>query len=352
MWVIARDPFTVCVHWDLPSVVVDAERTRSPRGEWRLRLWQEWVGGTRISDQPLPLDTTHRFVPVMIPGAGYVAEIGYQEASGHWCGWAISQPVSSPRESSRRDRERDRGRGWESDRATDSATDSPQRPSSGPVNPQNLLGSVSDRFRGDSSKPTGSAAHSQQWGVLEALQRILNREANTVFAGSSDRAVEWTERETVIPERRSRVDCGPESLVSVAPSNPSFSSLSHGVPLLTPVSSEAPATPPAVPAAPGFWFRVNAEVILYGSTERDATVTIAGRPVTLRGDGSFSFRFLLPDGQFQLPVSAVNATRTDGRSAEVTFARATTIRGDVGVHPAPPELKPPVAAAIEPRNGG
>lgn len=344
VWVIARDPFTVCVHWDLPSAVVEAERARSPRGEWRLRLWQEWVGGTRISDQPLPLDTTHRFVPVMISGAGYVAEIGYQEASGQWSGWAISQPVNSPRESSRRDRERDRGRGWESDRATDSATESPQRPASGPVNPENLFGSVPDRSRGASFKPAGSAAHSQQWVVLEALQRILHREAQNVFAGSSERAVEWSETETQIPERRSRVDCGPELVPALIPSNPSSSEVS--VPLLSPVSSEALATTPAVPPAPGFWFRVNAEVILYGSTERDATVTIAGRPVTLREDGSFSFRFLLPDGQFELPVLAVNATRTDGRSAEVTFARATTIRGDVGVHPAPPELKPPVPSAI------
>ena len=87
-------------------------------------------------------------------------------------------------------------------------------------------------------------------------------------------------------------------------------------------------------------------MILYGSTERDARLTIAGRPVALREDGSFSFRFLLPDGRFDLPVVAVNATGTDGRSAAVTFSRATSVRGEVGVHPAAAGLKPPVPDAI------
>ena len=116
-------------------------------------------------------------------------------------------------------------------------------------------------------------------------------------------------------------------------------------PLSAPSSSES-VRPEGADRGAGFWFRINAEVILYGSTERDAKLTIAGRPVALREDGSFSFRFLLPDGQFDLPVVAVNATGTDGRSAAVTFSRATSVRGDVGVHPSPAGLKPPVPDAI------
>jgi hypothetical protein len=85
-----------------------------------------------------------------------------------------------------------------------------------------------------------------------------------------------------------------------------------------------------------FWFRVNAEVILHGSTEPDARVTIAGRPVALRPDGSFSFRFAFPDGNFWLPIEAVSADGLDGRKAAVRFLRATTLEGDVGVHPVSP----------------
>jgi hypothetical protein len=95
------------------------------------------------------------------------------------------------------------------------------------------------------------------------------------------------------------------------------------------------------PGAKGFWFNVNAELIVYGSTEPDATVTIGGRRIKLRPDGSFSYRFALPDGNYALPAVAVSADKTDGRAAELRFSRDTAYRGDVGAHPQDPRLKPP-----------
>ena len=52
----------------------------------------------------------------------------------------------------------------------------------------------------------------------------------------------------------------------------------------------------------GFWFNVNAELIIYGATEPDAKVTLAGHEIKLRPDGSFSYRFSLPDGKYDLPL--------------------------------------------------
>ena len=83
----------------------------------------------------------------------------------------------------------------------------------------------------------------------------------------------------------------------------------------------------------GFWFNINAELIVYGATEPDAKVTIGGREIKLRPDGSFSFRFALPDGKYELPVVAVSADQTDGRAAELEFSRETEYRGEVGAHP-------------------
>src|SRR5581483_2204967 len=51
----------------------------------------------------------------------------------------------------------------------------------------------------------------------------------------------------------------------------------------------------------GFWFNVNAELIIYGATEPDAKVTLGGTRIKLRPDGSFSYRFSLPDGKYDLP---------------------------------------------------
>jgi hypothetical protein len=92
-------------------------------------------------------------------------------------------------------------------------------------------------------------------------------------------------------------------------------------------------------AAKGFWFNVNAELIVYGATEPNAAVTIGGRKIRLRPDGSFSYRFALPDGQYEMPIVAVSADQTDGRAAELKFSRSTEFHGDVGAHPQDPELQ-------------
>jgi hypothetical protein len=96
------------------------------------------------------------------------------------------------------------------------------------------------------------------------------------------------------------------------------------------------------PREKGFWFNVNAELVLYGATEPDATVTIGGRRIRLRRDGSFSYRFALPDGRYELPALAVSVDGTDGRCATLRFSRDTEYRGDVGTHPQDPALAPPL----------
>jgi len=90
----------------------------------------------------------------------------------------------------------------------------------------------------------------------------------------------------------------------------------------------------------GFWFNVNAELIIYGATEPDAKVTLGGHEIKLRPDGSFSYRFALPDGKYDLPAVAVSADGTDGRAANLKFSRETEYLGDVGTHPQDPSLKP------------
>ena len=90
-----------------------------------------------------------------------------------------------------------------------------------------------------------------------------------------------------------------------------------------------------------FWFNVNAELIIYGATESNATVTFAGKKIPLRPDGSFRFHFALPNGQYELPVTAISADGTDGRAVELKFTRATEIRGHVATAPTDPALKPP-----------
>jgi hypothetical protein len=94
----------------------------------------------------------------------------------------------------------------------------------------------------------------------------------------------------------------------------------------------------------GFWFAVNAELIIYGATEPNAKLTIDGKPVKLRSDGTFSFHYAFPDGQYKLPVVAMSAAGDDQRAVELAFERKSRTKGDVGKVKQPAHLKSPAAA--------
>ncbi|MBI4801293.1 MAG: DUF4912 domain-containing protein [Elusimicrobia bacterium] len=77
------------------------------------------------------------------------------------------------------------------------------------------------------------------------------------------------------------------------------------------------------PAQKKFWLVADCELILYGATEPDAYVTVAGRRVGLNPDGTFSMRFALPDGNMDLPIKAVSRDETDTRQIEIRVTRNT-----------------------------
>ncbi len=60
-----------------------------------------------------------------------------------------------------------------------------------------------------------------------------------------------------------------------------------------------------------FWLVVNTELIVYGATEPDAIVTVCGKPVTLKADGTFSLRFSLPDAKLVIPVKGKSSDGID-----------------------------------------
>ncbi len=74
-----------------------------------------------------------------------------------------------------------------------------------------------------------------------------------------------------------------------------------------------------------FWFRLDCELIVYGATEPDATVTMMGRKVELRPDGTFTARFSLPDGMQVIETTAVSASRKYEKTITPTVSRSTTV---------------------------
>jgi hypothetical protein len=68
---------------------------------------------------------------------------------------------------------------------------------------------------------------------------------------------------------------------------------------------------------------VNTELVVYGATEPDAKLTVQGKPVALRADGTFTLRFALPDGRQVIPVEAVSADSSQRRSVTPIVSRET-----------------------------
>jgi ABC-type phosphate transport system substrate-binding protein/Flp pilus assembly protein TadD len=75
-----------------------------------------------------------------------------------------------------------------------------------------------------------------------------------------------------------------------------------------------------------FWLVADAELIVYGATEPDATVTISGQPTQLSPDGTFRFQMSFQDGLIDFPILAVAADGEQNRSIHMKFTRETPER--------------------------
>lgn len=335
LWMRPRDPYCVVIFWQTDPAALETFAAGAGAGTWRLRVTGGLHPGQSVLDDVLSLATDHQFVAVTDAGCRYVSEIGFLSADGSWRELARSSPITTPV-------------------AGPTATWIPKPPPAVSVAPEVSTPHEPDRvypdpeqmpapppakhsrFRSVDFKPVGPA-------IVDPVSTLSPSEADSlalhllVWEASGDRgapnsgeAAHWFARSqsVMLPGQQSpRPDQRPVA-------HPTASLPSSG------------DLPPAAPKRPGFWFEVNAELIVYGRTEPDASVTIGGRPVTLRKDGSFRFRFSLPDGEYELPVVAVNARKDDGRSARLEFARSTAYSGDVGTHPQDPSLNPPGVEAI------
>ena len=90
------------------------------------------------------------------------------------------------------------------------------------------------------------------------------------------------------------------------------------------LASMGVSSPSKKPPVKGFWLVVDTELIVYGATESDAHVTVQGRPLKLRKDGTFTLRFALPDGRQEIPVVAKSAHIDSTRTVTPVVTRKTT----------------------------
>jgi hypothetical protein len=323
----ARDPHWLYAHWDLTREQQRNYNSLSTDRHLVLRVYLEEVAGKPVGEIHVHPESRHWFVPVERAGAKYIAAIGYYDANKKWTTISVSAPTLTPPDA------------VSGDTSVEFTTVPWELPMAkllslvkGAVKENLPLAEALQALRaqGHPGLPALLAPEPGQWTAAQerALAKVVSMdEVRRVWMGSLE-ITELIRRQFV------------QELASMAAAQ-------FGVESGAPTSPMGITSPGGAMKGPkGFWFNVNAELIIYGATEPTATVTIGGRTIRLRPDGSFSYRFALPDGQYELPIVAVSADQTDGRAAEMKFSRRTEYRGDVGAHPQDPALRQPAAEHV------
>ncbi|HNQ90758.1 MAG TPA: DUF4912 domain-containing protein [Verrucomicrobiota bacterium] len=329
LFLSVRDPQWLHAHWDLGEAEARLLAAQAAGGQLILRVYRGAAGTLPVSEIPLAAGARAWFLRIADGGGRYVAELGYWDPDGAWRRLALSDPVAVPEEPG---------------------------PAEGPVEfatfPVDvpfsvILGKVEEvarenvplvqmlsalRAAGFEDLPSVSEAQAGVWTPEQerALAAVLRVDPDRrVWVGSLDL--------TEAVRQRLAAEGGVPTGVGV-PTSPAGG---FGGPTSSEAIDSQGGVPSAAPGRRGFWFSVNAELIVYGATEPDATLTVGGRPVRLRADGTFSLRFALPDGDYALPLRAMSREGDDGREAALEFRRRTEYRGAVRVHPQDPALKAP-----------
>ena len=329
-----RDPHCLYVFWDL---TVEQQQTCNVAAQLqhlfvRLHLYNEVR--RIVNETAVHPESRHWFVHAPDAGKAYIAELGYYDLRSQWICVVSSGPATTPPDAVSED-QTIRFAVTPESQAEPSRAPSEARPP-----PMGEPAVVPSQTAGDfkTSKPLKfefqpvEPSRGFQGGWSPSQERALEE----IITASTTRE-EWFDslRLVEIQQKRPAHLHFPAAALEI--SGPSSAELILPAPQAEVVSSPFGGEGQLVE---GFWFNVNAELIIYGATEPNARVTIGGRPIKLRPDGTFSYRFALPDGHYELPVRATSVT-DDKRRAELRFSRSTTYSGEVGAHPQDERLRVP-----------
>ena len=377
---LARDSDCIYAHWDLSPEQQHRYNTLSADRHLVLRVYILEKRGIPFREIHLHPESQSWFVYVDRGGSAYVAELGYYTPGAEWIAVAHSEPISTPPAT------------VSSERLIQFATVEPIEFPGARVSPEvshPLPASAAVVVCGQvvaapvpenpeqvhEHLPAAEAHRASRLAPVPAVdgETLAERFAHPpVFTLMMPEGVESLDAPTSAADWTESHDLAIEQIVTTTRVSDPTSSLetiqnvqkvlekelasmaaAQRVPpqpgaLPASVSSFAMEQPEAISSELGqppsaerqFWFMVNAELVIYGATDPTASVTIGERRIRLRPDGTFTYRFALPDGNYGLPITATSVD-DDRRHVALTFSRNTVSRGEVGKHPQDPALRPP-----------
>jgi uncharacterized protein len=294
---LPRDPQWSYAYWDIPN---DRKEDLRRQGGQHLALRLYDVTDIDINDraphnvQEYLCDEMARewYLPIPVSDRDYALEIGYRCADGRWLVLARSSTVRIP-----------------------------------PVYPSDWIEDAfvtvdwNEDLRGRTvytlvppSKKTmagvgteGNAIYDKIFGMTESAEAM--RVAGSLF-GSMQQVPEQAVSSYIFPS-----GVGMWALPTASGINMSGVGMS---------GAGFASAPPMRPRQ--FWLIADAELIVYGATEPDATVTIGGRKIELSPDGTFRFQMSFQDGVIDYPIVAVAADGEQTRSIHMNFERQTFSR--------------------------
>ncbi|MBD2139307.1 DUF4912 domain-containing protein [Anabaena sp. FACHB-1237] len=300
---LPRDPQWAYAYWDIPNDHKE-ELRRQGGQQLALRIYDvsdidlEFQSPHSIQEYPADELAREWYLPIPVSDRDYVIDVGYRTADGRWLVLARSARVHIP-----------------------------------PVYPSDWIEDVfitvdfEEDLRGKTfyelvppSKKvatTGAAAgnpiYDQIFGLAESAE--VQRVAGSIFGSMQHVAG------SIPPEQAISSYIFPSGVGMWAVPTASGINMS-GVGM-----SGVGFSAGAIPVRPRkFWLVADAELIVYGATEPDATVTIGGRPIKLNSDGTFRFQMSFQDGLIDYPILAVAADGEQTRSIHMKFERETPSR--------------------------
>ena len=315
-----RDPQWAYTYWDIPNE--DKEDLRRQGGQQlALRIYDvtdislEYQSPHSIQEYPSDELAREWYLPIPVSDRDYVVDIGYRCADGRWLVLARSTPVHVP----------------------------PVYPSDW-IEDQFITVNFEEDLRGKTlyelvppakrMAATPTAAYGSNPIYDEIFGMAQGAEAQRV-AGSlfgSMQHVAGSIQQVSIHEQAISSYVFPSGVGMWAV--PTMSGLTMSGVGMSGVGFSA-SMPPIHPRQ--FWLIADAELIVYGATEPDATVTIGGRPIKLNPDGTFRFQMSFQDGLIDYPIMAVAADGEQTRSVHMKFNRETPSRNTNTKEEAVPE---------------